>query len=82
MLLFCFVFVIEAVPRVPVLVPVALAESSKASQKQFLLKRKKILLKIRLSLRVRNFAALNEPLNICLKINFNPKVAPHRDFIV
>jgi hypothetical protein len=38
---------------------------------------KKNLLKIRISLRVRNFAAPNEPLNI-KKTNFyfNPKVAP------
>jgi hypothetical protein len=42
---------------------------------------KKILLKIRLSIHVRIFAAPNEPLNI-KKTNFyfNPKVAPHRDY--
>ncbi len=36
---------------------------------------KKILLKIRLSIRVRNFAAPNEPLNI-KNFYFNPKDAP------
>jgi hypothetical protein len=36
---------------------------------------KRILLKIRLSIRVRNFAAPNEPLNI-KKNYFNPKVVP------
>jgi len=51
---------------------------SKASQKKFFFvqTKKKSLLKIRLSIRVRNFAAPNEPLNIFLKtFYFNPKVA-------
>ncbi len=44
---------------------------------------KKILTKIRLSIRIKNFGALNEPLNIFLKkFNFIHKVAPHRDFMV
>jgi hypothetical protein len=34
------------------------------------------LLKIRLSIRGWNFGALNEPLNIFFKFNFNLKVAP------
>jgi hypothetical protein len=42
----------------------------------FVQTQKKSLLKIRLSIRVRNFAATNEPLNIFLKtFYFNPKVA-------
>jgi hypothetical protein len=46
-------------------------------KKKFLaLTYKKNLLKNRLSIRVRNFAPLNEPLNIFeTKINFNPEVA-------
>jgi hypothetical protein len=41
----------------------------------FVQTQKKSLLKIRLSIRGRNFAAPNEPLNICLKtFYFNPKV--------
>jgi hypothetical protein len=51
---------------------------SKASQKKifFVQTQKKFLLKIRLSIRVRNFAAPNEPLNIFLQtFYFYPKVA-------
>ena len=51
---------------------------SKASQKKFFLvqTQQKSLLKIRLSIRVRKFAAQNEPLNIFFKaFYFNPKVA-------
>ena len=51
---------------------------SKAFQKNFFFvqTQQKSLLKIRLSIRVRNFAAPNEPLNILFKtFYFNPKVA-------
>jgi hypothetical protein len=37
--------------------------------------KKKLSLKIRLSIRVRNFVPLNEPLNITKKLYFSPKVA-------
>jgi hypothetical protein len=50
----------------------------KAPQKKFfwVKTRKKNLLKNRLSIRVRNFAPLNEPLNICkFFFNFDPEVA-------
>ncbi len=50
-------------------------------KKNFLPKLIKIL-KIRLSIRVRNFAVPNEPLNIKKNFYFKPKVAPHRDFMV
>ena len=57
----------------------------KASKKKkfFVQTQKKSVLKIRLSIRVRNFGAQNEPLNI-IKTNFyfNPTVAPHRYFMV
>ncbi len=51
---------------------------SKASRKKkfFDLTKTKFILKIRLSIRVRNFAAQNEPLNIKkIKKYFNPKIA-------
>jgi len=41
-----------------------LTNDPKATQEKFFLMAKKFVLKIRLNIRVRNFAALNEPLNI------------------
>ena len=48
-----------------------------ATEKKFVCQNsEKNLLKNRLSIRVRNFAPLNEPLNICIKMfYFNPEVA-------
>jgi hypothetical protein len=49
---------------------------SKAPQKKILFAQtKKILLKIRLSIRIRNFAAPDEPLDVTTFLYFNPKVA-------
>ncbi len=49
---------------------------SSTEKKIFWPKLKKNLLKNKLSIRVRNFAPLNEPLNIFItKFYFNPKVA-------
>ncbi len=57
---------------------------SSTEKKHFWPKLKKNLLKNRLSIRVRNFAPLNEPLNIFINFFFilTPKSPSHRDFMV